>query len=225
MTVFEQKIYNTYLRVLRTHQDKPFKYRKKFDDLDTTIKEQVTRLAYFFNKYKHIRIDLFFQAPYNIYNDTSPLYLDYYLTHKATKAYSLYITKLKYSDPDSEPQLRFIIDSFNFIKKFCTENNISIHYYCNFSGGITYAFLEHLKHFQVSPYALFNYEDFEKNLLKTDKDILYFILSEDYVENFYVFRNRYLQSKKCKKLSELAFKKIKNNYIHKTHDNLQSKNV
>ena len=211
MTVFEQKIYNTHLRTLRISQNKPFKYRKEFKSLEGTDTElQVRRLAHLFGTHKHIKIDLFFEAPYKVYNDTSPCYLDYYLSHKAIKAYSLYIKKLKYEDPDSEPQLRFIIDSFNFIKSFCIENNIAISEYCDFSKGVTYSFLGHLKHFQVSPYALFNYKNFEINLLRTDKDILYFVLSEEYVENFYVFRNRYLQSKKCKKLSELAFEKINN---------------
>ena len=213
MTVFEQKIYNIHLKTLRTSQGKPFKYRKKFADLEGTDTEiQIRRLASLFNKHKHIKIDLFFEAPYKVYGDASPCYLDYYLTQKAIKAYSLYIKKLKYEDPDSESQLRFIIDSFNFIKAFCVTNDITVSEYCNFSKGVTYSFLEHLKHFQVSPYALFNYKDFETNLLKTNKDILYFVLSEEYVENFYVFRNRYLQSKKCKKLSELAFKKTNNNY-------------
>jgi len=216
VTDFEQNIYNSHLKILRTSQNKPFKYRKNFSELEgTEIEVQLRRLATFFAAHKHVKINMFFEAPYKVYSDSHPYYLDYYLTQKAIKAYSLYIKKLKFEDPDSEIQLRFIIDSFNFIKTFCVENNISLLEYCNFSKGITYVFLEHLKLFQVSPYALFNYKNFETNLLRTDKDILYFVLSEEYVNNFYVFRNRYLESKKCKKLSELAFDKIKKTTIIK----------
>ena len=215
MTTFEQNIYNIYLRTLRTHQNKPFKYRKDFKELEGTETEaQLIKLSRLFGQHKHIKIDLFFESPYQVYEDSTSYYLDYYTTQKAIKAYSLNVKKLKYEDPDSEQQLKFIIESFNFIKRFCAEVGVSVDDYCNVSTGVTFNFLEHLKHFQVSPYALFNYSDFEKNLLRTDKDVLYFVLSEEYVENFYVFRNKYLQSKKCKTLSELAFIKTKNKQIN-----------
>ena len=63
MTNYEKTIYNTYLRVTRTAQNKPFRYRKNFDNFeDTKNYMYVKKLAMFFKNYKHVDPDIFFQA-------------------------------------------------------------------------------------------------------------------------------------------------------------------
>jgi len=209
VTEFEKYIYNTYLRIGRSALNKPFKYRKDFSELEGTETDtQLKRLAAFFSKWKHIKIDLFFVAPYKLYTSTTTFYLDYYTSQKAIKAYSLYISSLKQEDPDTESQLKFVVEAFKFIKTFCNDKKIKIEDYCNYSSGVIYDFIPHLKEFNVNAYALFVFKDFEKNMLTIDRDTLKFILGDEYVNNFYVFRNKYLESKKCKTLSELAYKKI-----------------
>ena len=71
----ERYIYNTYLRVSRTKQNKPYKYRKDFKDF--TNHDQyffVKKLSLFFNKFSHISIDRFFTAPYELYPDDNTVY-------------------------------------------------------------------------------------------------------------------------------------------------------
>ena len=209
MTDFEKYIYNTYLRVGRRALNKPFKYRKDFTELEgTEIDTQLKQLSALFAKYKHLKVDLFFEAPYKLYSTTATYYLDYYVSQKAIKAYSLYIAKLKQEDPDTESQLKFIIESFKFIKSFCADKNIPITSYCDYTSGVVFDFIPHLKEFNVSVYSLFSFKNFETNLWTIDTDTLKFILGEGYVDSFYVFRNKYLESAKCKTLSELAYKKI-----------------
>lgn len=209
MTEFEKYIYNTFLRIGRSALNKPFKYRKDFSDLEGTETDvHLKRLAVFFSKWKHIKVDLFFAAPYKIYTGTTTYYLDYYTSQKAIKAYSLYISNLKREDPDTEEQLKFVVEAFKYIKTFCSDKKIKIEDYCSYSSGGTYDFISHLREFNVNAYALFAFKDFEKNMLTIDHDTLKFILGDDYVNNFYVFRNKYLESRKCKMLSELAYKKI-----------------
>jgi len=209
VTEFEKYIYNTHLRVGRSALNKPFRLRKDFDDLEgTEVEVHLSKLAVFFSKWKHIKVDLFFEAPYRIYPGTTAYYLDYYNSQKAIKAYSLYIANLKREDPDTERQLKFVVEAFKFIKTFCSDKKIKIEDYCNYSSGVVYDFIPHLKEFNVSAYALFAFKDFEKNMLIIEPDTLKFILGDEYVSNFYVFRNKYLESKKCKTLSELAYKKI-----------------
>ena len=126
MTDFEKHIYNTYLRVSRQTLNKPFRYRKDFTELEgTEAAIQLNKLAALFTKYKHIKIDLFFEAPYKLYTG-STFYLDYYITQKAIKVYSLVISKLKMEDPDTDSQLRFVVESDKFIKTFCQEKGIKV---------------------------------------------------------------------------------------------------
>ena len=211
MTDFEKYIYNTHLRVSRQAFNKPFKYREDFSILDESIRHILSQLSALFTKHKHIKIDLFFEAPYKIHSTDTPYYLDYYITQKAIKAYSLCISKLKQEDPDTDSQLRFVVESDKFIKKFCQEKSIKTEEYCNYSSGVGFDFIPHLREFNVSVYSLFPFKDFEKNMWSIDIETLKFILGEGYVDNFYVFRNKYLESVKCKTLSELAYKKITTN--------------
>ena len=211
MTEFEKLIYNTYLRVSRQALNKPFKYRQNFDEMEgTEIEGVLKRLSSLFTSHKHIQIDRFFIAPYLLYSSSTPYYLDYYISQKAIKTYSLYIAKLKTEDPDTSSQLKYIVESFIFIKKFCADKGILPKDYCNCCTGVVNDFIPHLKEFNVSAYALFPFNDFDKNLLTSDIDTLKFILGEGYVDSFYVLRNKYLSSKKAKTLSELAYKKITN---------------
>jgi len=75
ITEHEKYIYNTYLRIYRTQQNKPFRYRKNFTDFtEHELYVFVKRLGNFFKKFKHINIDLFFKAPYELYPDDDSIY-------------------------------------------------------------------------------------------------------------------------------------------------------
>jgi len=211
MIEYERFIYNTYLRISRQSFNKPYKLRVDFSKIEGTEVEAAIRyLSNLFIKHKHIKVDLFFAAPYKIYPISSQYYLDYYISQKAIKAYSIYINKLKYENPDEDNQLKFVIESYKFIKDFCTKEQIDIINYCDYTTGVVNDYIVHLKDFNVSVYALFPFVNFEKNLWTSDKNILKFILSDEYVDRFYCFRNKYLESKKCKTLAELAYKKQTN---------------
>ena len=75
ITEREKFIYNTYLRVHRTKQNKPFRYRKQFDDFqDNENYIHVKKLGAFFKKFSHIEPEVFFNAPYNLYPDDNSIY-------------------------------------------------------------------------------------------------------------------------------------------------------
>ena len=103
MTHLDKSIYNTYLRVSRTKQNKPFRYRKNFDKFDDDPSFVfVKKLSLFFTKFPHIKLNDFFEAPYNVYLDNSPYYdLKYYTTPKAVKVYGLYMKK---RDAEDSPE-------------------------------------------------------------------------------------------------------------------------
>lgn len=87
MTEFQQRIYNTWLRVTRTSQNKPFRLRKNFTNLNESTNLSLLKLESFFQRNKTIDMDDFFVAPFKLYDDTSNMPLSFYTTLKAIKVY------------------------------------------------------------------------------------------------------------------------------------------
>ena len=117
MTSGEQYIYNTYLMVSRSRQNKPYKRRKNFDNFkDNPNYVFIKRLSMFFNKHSNINIVDFFNAPYKVYPDQEQYYdLRFYTTPKCVRLYGLYVKKLDMEDPDSDTQISRIKKSLLLI--------------------------------------------------------------------------------------------------------------
>lgn len=206
------KIYNTYLKVSRTQKNKPFRYRKNFDDFD---KEEnylpVLKLKNFFARNPQIKMEDFFLAPYYVFPDSKDSYYDlkFYNSLQAIKTYSLYNKKLMMEDPDSDIQLKKIKDGLTFIKDFCIKNKLSLSDYLHYKSEKTHDFLVHLTQKNISIYNLFLLKDFDKILKTYDFELLTFILNE-LAARISHFRSKFLSSKKAKLLCSEGLKKIEN---------------
>jgi hypothetical protein len=209
LTDYEKLIYNTHLRVSRSKKGLPFKYRKDFEFLDDVYINSIKKIAIFLAKFPHIRLEDFIKAPYEIYSDEQYFELDYYTTLKATKAYTLYQKKKEQLDPDSEEQLKSIIDSLKFIFNFCKEQNIPVETYIKHQTECRSSYILHLKEHRINVYTLLGFSDFERDLRTNDSELLKFILGEDFLNNLSSFRTRFFMSKKAKNLVELGIQKIK----------------
>jgi len=113
-------------------------------------------------------------------------------------------------DPDTDSQLKSIIDSLKFISIFSTEQNISIDDYIKHQSNTTPSYILHLKEHRINVYTLFGFSSFERHLRSYDSDLLKFILGDDFLNNLSSFRLKFFTSKKAKKLVELGLQKIKN---------------
>lgn len=205
-------IYNTYLRVSRTQNNKPFRYRKNFDDFD---KEEnylpVIKLKSFFARNPQIKMEDFFLAPYYVFPDNKNAYYDlkFYNSLQAIKTYSLYNKKLMMEDPDSDIQLKKIKEGLTFIKNFCIENKILLGDYTDFKSEKTHNFLIHLAEKNISIYNLFLLKGFDKAIKMYDFELLKFILN-DLAARISHFRSKFLASKTAKLLCSEGLKKIEN---------------
>lgn len=206
------KIYNTYLRVSRTQKNKPFRYRKNFEDFE---KEEnylpVLKLKSFFARNPQIKMEDFFLAPYYIFPDSKESYYDlkFYNSLQAIKTYSLFNKKLMMEDPDSDIQLSKIKEGLAFIKSFCIEKNIPLGQYLHYKSEKTHDFLIHLTEKNISLYNLFLLKDFEKVIRTYDFELLSFILKE-LASRISHYRSKFLASKKAKLLCSEGLKKIEN---------------
>ena len=96
MTDFEKRIYNSYLAVTRSMNNKPFRLRKNFDGFEDKPEYiYVKKLANLFNRHHNLNIDDFFRAPFTIYQDPEIYSIQFYTTQKAIKVYKIHLNKLK----------------------------------------------------------------------------------------------------------------------------------
>ena len=209
LTDFDQHIYNTYLRVSRTAKNQPFKYRKDFSNLDDKTKYHLKKIAMFLGKHKHINLNEFIQAPYKVYTDETHFDLDYYITLKAIKAYTLFQTKQTFLDPDNPEQLENIKASLQYISIFCKENNITVDDYISHKTNDRLSFLLHLKEHRVNVYCLLGFPSFDQKLKSVDYEVLSFIIGKDLIDNLPTFRTKFFNSSKARTFVELGLQKIK----------------
>lgn len=209
VTDFDKYVYNSYLKVLRSKNNKPYKLRKDFSTLNDETFVYLKKLVNFFCRNKDIKPEEFFSASFNVYSDSPFLDLKYFTSLKATKAYTISQKQREKLDPDSAEQLAFTKSSLLFIKEFCIKNQIDLAKYTDAIHNNTHYFLLHLKERNVNIYSLFGFGTFEKNFKKSDLEVVKFMLGEDFVNNFSTFKLKFLNSKKCKIFVEEGIKKIK----------------
>ena len=210
ITEQEKYIYNTYLRVHRSSQNKPFKYRKNFTDFkENESYVFIKRLGTFFKKFNHINIQSFFDAPYKLYPDDDSIYdLKFYSSPRAIKVYSLYMKHLDQSDPDNNYHITFVKDSLMYIFKFCRDQRIQLNEYIKHKTGDIPTFILHLRDRYISIYSLFEFDDFEKMLYNIPDERLNFTIGENFISSLANYRSRYYTSIKNKQITKEGIYKI-----------------
>lgn len=215
MTQLAQLIYNTFLRISRSKQGQPFKYRQNFDDFEKNEHYvSVMKLENFFKRFPHIKIEDFFTAPYEVYTERTYYSLDFYLSPKAIKVYTIWNKARCNANPDSNVQIEFIIKSFTFIYNFCIENKLTFDNYITHKTGLLPSFLIHLKEHNISMYVLFGWPDFEdvyERIPESERELCISHLYDD----IKIYRTRFMQSTEAKKLVKKGVELLENH--QKTH--------
>ena len=206
----EKFIYNKFLATTRSIQNKPFKLRKRFDNIDDLTTVCLKKLSLFFNRFKHVDVDKFFRAPWEMYIDKGNFDLKFYTTQRALKVYTLYIQRQAMRKPDTEEQLYDIKQSLKYIYRFCNNTNITVDEYMSHKTGDIHTFMLHLKEHKVNIYTLFGFPNFENKMKQFDTDHLKFMLG-DIATNLSEFRTNYITSQHAKNFIKLGLDKIKQN--------------
>ena len=197
MTEKEKVIYNNFLEVSKKINNKPVRYRKNFDNFPDENYILITKLSRFFNKFDHLKVKDFFEAPYFVY-DENYFDLKFYLSQKAIKSYTLYNDKFLLNNPDDVKTLSKMQESIKFIYNYCKEKDINIKDYLTIKEGEYNVFLKHIKNRDIIIFILFAFSNFEKVVGSIDTDI-----KNMYSSNFsrlnYI-RTKYYSSSKAKKI-------------------------
>lgn len=204
MSELQQKIYNTFLKNLR--YGKPYQYRKDFSGLNETVTNTLSRLELFFQKYKHININEFFEAPRILHPDEKYPDIKYFLSRSAIKSYTVY--KNQKEDDNPENQLEDIKQSIVFIGKFCIKNGINMSEYLNHRNSYIPTWLNHYRERKINPYSIMELGNFEKtlySLTEEEKDIYV----KNLLEKIESYKVRYYNSTKTKNTVKQSTEKIK----------------
>lgn len=225
-TVDIQDLYNTFLRISRKRQNKPFKLRANFENFEENQNyPYLVKLKSFFERNYIVNIEDFFISPYEIYEDETFFGLDFYTTLNAVKAYNIFCSHKNNLDPDSEIQTESILRGLKFIKEFCIKNSIPLCDYLKHvqPGAVVPSFIVHLKEKNISLYNLFPFKNIEHAFSTVDFSTLKFILN-DVAARISFFRTKFYSSKKGKLIAtnglKLIEKEINNNLI-KNKNNIQ----
>ena len=210
ISIDEQSIYNSYLTVSRSIHNEPFRLRKDFSKFDAEKEITVKRLDIFFKKYTHIRVNDFFKAPYYVFDMDEHFDLNFYITQKALKAYSMYVKKMELDSADSDYNLSAVLASLRFIKEFCKDRGINITKYIEVQDEYMPQFFVHLKDHKVSFYCLLGFNEFEKKFKLIDRDILGVAFSDNILNRLETLNVKFLNSKTCKHLVHAGINKLKN---------------
>lgn len=208
MTNQEKHIYNSYLRISRSRQNKPFKLRKDFSKFeDDKNYKFVIKLSNILSRNKSIDLEDYISAPYEVYGDDDHYDLKFYTTQRAIKVYTTYTKKRMADDIDDEQIILKIKESLYFIYNFCKENDITLKEYISHKTNIMNSFVLHVQENKIIMYVLFGFSTFERELNKTPYEVREFILG-DLVRNIDRYRKNFLASKKAKNVIRKGLSEI-----------------
>lgn len=177
LTELEKSIYNSYLIASRTARDKPFKIRQNFTNIDDKTYIILKKLSLLFENNRNVNILDFFKAPYEYYPDTDYIDLQFFITPKAIKCYTSYKKRLETLSPDSEENINKCKQCCTFIKRYCTENNLTLNEYKSINSGTTPLVLQHLRDHNINFYVIHGLEC-DRNIRQVEADLLEFFISD-----------------------------------------------
>ena len=203
LSVYEQNIYNAYLKTTRVN--KGFTPRKKFNNLDDekfVLVKKVSKTL----KNKKIDAELFFSAPYKLYSEKF-VPLKFYSTFGAISAYRKYIEEIELTDADHPFNITRLRNSMKYIYQECIDNNIKpCKEYLNLQKGLYPNYILDLKEGNVSLYSLISL-DLCESKIHLEKNVVEFAYKRFY-NMLSSLRTRFTFSKKIKPLSIKLIKTI-----------------
>ena len=203
LSVFEENIYNTYLKTIRNN--KGYTPRKDFKNLED---EKYVLLKRISKTLKNKKIDptIFFNAPYKLHFEKF-VPLNFYSTFGAISTYKKYIQEIELTIPDHQFNITKLRNSFKFIYDKCVDNNIKLcNEYLQLQNGIYPDFVLDLKKDNISYYCLLALNLSEKQI-NLEKNIVEFVCAGFY-NTLSSLRSRYTFSKKIKPLGIKLIKTI-----------------
>ena len=183
ITAKEKLIYNSFLIASRTAKNKPFKLRQDFSKIEPTTELLLKKLSLFFTENSNITPTDFFIAPYKCYGSDNYFDLQFFITRKAIKCYSIYCKQRETQKPDNEEAIEYAKKCCSFIYKFCKEHKLTLSEYKTMINGSTPIVLQHLRDHKINFYAIHGLNN-DRILNQVEPELLDF-----YIKDFHKLMN------------------------------------
>lgn len=208
LSELEKLLYNKHLAISRSLKNKPFKLKRDFSDIiDTEKSKHLKRLSILFKKHPEIDFNTFFEAPYKLYPDVEYFGLEYFSSMRAIKSYTMYKKILFLQDPDK--QLEQVKASFQFIAKFCIEENLYLYQYQYHKTADLYTWMKHYKENKINIYSMFEFSNILSSVKQLAEDVQAFYLGE-FVEKFHTLYLQYNNSQLLKPYAKKVLPTLSN---------------
>jgi len=215
----QKNIYNSFLKTSRIIKNQPFKYRKNFDSITPTVELCLKKLERLFNSHTSISYDTFFIAPYKVYNEQDYFDLQFFVTQKAIKCYTVYVKQLEAEDPDTSSMIDISKASCVFIYKYCKDKGITLNKYKQeMSGNIPTPIL-HVKEHKINFYLLHGLNI--QNLVSPDMISIYNLMFNNFFNTYNLTRNKFIKSTQHKTVVRTALKLIEEKLLISENNNIQ----
>jgi hypothetical protein len=211
-------VYNTFLRISRQQQNKPYRLKSDWSDFENSKNYlPVIKLKSFFDRNVSVNIEDFFKSPYYVYDENTYYDIDFYNTLSAIKVYGIFCNKINLMDPDNELQINNILRGVKFIREFCKIKNLKLGEYLTYieRDNVINSFILHLKEKKISVFNLFPLKNFDRIISGIDFDILKFILNELPIR-LSILRGKFYASKKGKQIAIEGLKIIEKDLLKRT---------
>lgn len=202
----QKNIYNSFLKITRTVKNKPFRYRKNFDNIDSTTEVILKKLERLFISHPSISYETFFTAPYKIYNEQEFFDLQFFVTQKAIKCYSTYVKQKETEDPDSENAINTSKAACSFIYRFCKDANITLDKYKHSVEGNIPLPILHLKEHKINYYTLHALNI--KELVAPDMRSVFTLMFDNFFNTYSSTQQKFIKSTRHKMAIRTALKLI-----------------
>lgn len=206
LSEIQKNIYNSFLKVTRTVKNKPFRYRKNFESIDSTTEVILKKLERLFASHSSISYDTFFTAPYKVYNDQEFFDLQFFVTQKAIKCYTTYVKQREIENPDSESAINMSKAACSFIYKFCKSSEITLDKYKNSVEGNIPLPILHLKEHKINYYTL--HALYIKNLISPDMKSIFTLMFDNFFNTYSATQQKFIKSVRHKSTIRTALKLI-----------------
>lgn len=217
LTDFEKQIYNSYLAASRISNNKPYTPRRDFTKLDDKIFVILKKLSSLFENNKSVGISDYFNSSFT-HNNTDYIDLQFFITPKAIKNYTLYKRKQETASPDSDESVDLCKKCCDFITRYCIENNLTLNEYKSQYKGTTPIILQHLRDHSIN-FNIIHGLECSSIIRQVEPDLLEFFIA-DFNKLLNDTHNSFIKSKKLKYKIRAAFKNIEEFLLKKKINNI-----
>lgn len=204
----QENIYNDYLRAYAQFQNRPYRKRKNFTDMDKATLAALDKLERFFDQYKHIEPFTFFKASFDT-TDKQYIRLEDFTKYSAITAYTRWSRGKYEQDVDSENALKSFMEGIAFIRDFIVKTNIRFSDYKNATNSIGVPwYIIHLNEQKISLYHL----HFLKISFRNIKAEYHRMIMADFETAFDSTLQNYMRSEKMKDIANKAFEQLSKSY-------------